>query len=912
MPKPLQSQMAEGLSRTRTRRLRVLRFDRLEERRLMAGLEVLVFEDVLSARQVSNQSVPVAEKVVYVDLNADGNHQSSEPLGVTDANGKALFSNLQPGSYLVRLLGQNPSTAQTTNTVPAPSGTWLGTLGIQSTLQWETDTLGWFQTENRLAQIDTASGRIVDSLSLGGTILSTTMVDNRNGVAIVGSPTSSRLVAFHLGSLTAVPSSGLTDGLAELLHVGGQTLVRRNAVSGSGLYGVDLSSPTSVSTTSLSTTSAISRLPVIDGLSRSATVHPLGASELAIVEPIADGSRISIYQRKFAGWDLTSERIFAETVRFSSGSNDGKMLALESSVGLFVVSNTSGLPVLSQLSNAAGPSAFDSSRGTLLTTDRSSPSRLLSWSLADWTRGSDVLLSDTQTREQASRTTLSLGFLGDTLIGVRDGSLYRHPLNLSAPTSAALSDGDLQRIAIGIRNRSSNSAPSLGSLARRSVGEDTPLVISDAFMQSAAADADGDRMFYVLRRSPSIGSLSWSTSTGGVYAPNANANGSDQFVVQAYDGRDWSLPQTFGIQVLPVNDAPTKIDVASTIQVPELIAGAEIASLRVVDPDGDSNYRFVVSDGRFQVQNGWLSLAPGVALNFEDEPSVVITVWAHDPLSSDSIHQTLTVQVKDQNDPPLGIVITGNGQIPEKRPGYVVGNIGVIDPDRSEVYDFTVSDSRFEVVDHIVRVKASARIVYVDPGWIDLTFTATSRSNGATLSRSDRLRVIKDSTPYHNDTYPEDVDGDGTVSPLDPLIIVNYINNHGAGNIRPNAEGESMGNLDVDGDGAVTPLDILIVINALNRPAPIASGEGSSPRGGSGLIPEGESNTDSPSKPFGPAILPPVLSPAPLSPSLVPVMPTATDPASLEDALSMPQPGSIRPASSLDRGMGPNRSTRRR
>lgn len=877
----------------------------------MAGLEVFVFEDALSARQVSSQSVPTPEKVVYVDLNADGNHQSSEPLSVTDSSGLARFSNLQPGSYLVRMLGQNQSVAQTTNTTPAPSGTWIGNLGIQSALQWESDTLGWFQTESRLARIDIASGRVVDSLSLGGSIASSTMIDAKNGVAIVGNTTASRLVAFNLETLTAIPKTESVEGLAELIQAGGETLVRRNTANGGGLYDVDVSAQSI-----LSPNTAISRLPVIDGLSQSASVQALGAYGLAIVEPTVGGSRISVYQTApqptAANWELASERVFADTIRISSGSPDGKMLALESSNGLFVVSTTAGLPVLSQLANAAGPSAFDASRGTLITTDRSSPSRLLSWSLSDWSRQSDVLLSDTRTREQTNKTKLSLGFLGDTLIGVRDGSLYRHPLNLSAPASAVLSDGDLQRIAIGIRNRTSNAAPSLGSLARGTVEEDKPLVISDASLQSAAADADGDRLFYVLRRSPSIGSLQWSTSTGGVYSPDANANGSDQFVVQAYDGRDWSLPQTFGIQVLPVNDAPTKLDVASTIQVPELSAGAKITSLRVADPDGDSNYRFVVSDGRFQVQNGWLGLAPGVSLNFEDEPSVVITVWAHDPSSNDSINQTLTVQVKDQNDPPLGIVMTGSGQIPEKRPGYVVGNIGVIDPDRSEVYDFSVSDSRFEVIDHTVRVKASAGIVYIDPGWIDLTFTATSRSNGATLQRSDRLRVIKDTTPYHNDILPEDVDGDGSVSPLDPLIIVNYINNHGAGNIRPNAEGESVGNLDVDGDGAITPLDILIVINALNRPAPIATGEGSSPRGGSGLVPEGESNTDSPSKPLAPAIVPPVLPPAPLSPSLVPVMPAAVDPVSLEDAVSLPPPGTVQPSTSLDRGIGPNRSARRR
>jgi hypothetical protein len=206
-----------------------------------------------------------------------------------------------------------------------------------------------------------------------------------------------------------------------------------------------------------------------------------------------------------------------------------------------------------------------------------------------------------------------------------------------------------------------------------------------------------------------------------------------------------------------------------------------------------------------------------------------------------------------------------------------------MDQDVGEVYDITVSDNRFEVVGNVVRVKAGSGLTYVDPGWVDLTFTARSKSNGATIQRSDRLYVIKDTTPYHNDVLPEDVDGDGKITPLDPLIIVNYINSHGPGILPSNGEGEAVGNLDVDGDGKVSPLDILIIINQLNNQSVTPSGGGRSNSSGPGLTPEGESNRDSVSSsrlsvPVQPMIAPPQIQ-SPLSvPTPPPSGPNGTNP----------------------------------
>ncbi|MFY8201965.1 MAG: dockerin type I domain-containing protein, partial [Pirellula staleyi] len=71
--------------------------------------------------------------------------------------------------------------------------------------------------------------------------------------------------------------------------------------------------------------------------------------------------------------------------------------------------------------------------------------------------------------------------------------------------------------------------------------------------------------------------------------------------------------------------------------------------------------------------------------------------------------------------------------------------------------------------------------------------------------------------PMHNTIYPQDVDGDSQLSPLDALIVINDLN-RGVDPIRSNinSDGETSYYLDVDADGAVTVLDALSVINAFH------------------------------------------------------------------------------------------------
>ncbi len=70
-------------------------------------------------------------------------------------------------------------------------------------------------------------------------------------------------------------------------------------------------------------------------------------------------------------------------------------------------------------------------------------------------------------------------------------------------------------------------------------------------------------------------------------------------------------------------------------------------------------------------------------------------------------------------------------------------------------------------------------------------------------------------TVLNNLDQPSDADGDGITTPLDVLLVINYLNTLS----QPTEDSSSTvpAFLDTDGDGTISPLDALLVINRLNR-----------------------------------------------------------------------------------------------
>ncbi len=92
------------------------------------------------------------------------------------------------------------------------------------------------------------------------------------------------------------------------------------------------------------------------------------------------------------------------------------------------------------------------------------------------------------------------------------------------------------------------------------------------------------------------------------------------------------------------------------------------------------------------------------------------------------------------------------------------------------------------------------------------------QDQNGTMSAARTFRIDVSPAPFQNPANPLDANGDGKLSPLDALAVINTVNGQGSGMLvspaHPFAPGFEY--LDTNGDNAVSPLDALQIINELN------------------------------------------------------------------------------------------------
>lgn len=93
----------------------------------------------------------------------------------------------------------------------------------------------------------------------------------------------------------------------------------------------------------------------------------------------------------------------------------------------------------------------------------------------------------------------------------------------------------------------------------------------------------------------------------------------------------------------------------------------------------------------------------------------------------------------------------------------------------------------------------------------------TPRSQGILKDTSSDNQVSYVGSCWHNPIDPYDVSGDQRVTPLDALIVMNYVNSRLGDLQLPPLPSSPPAYYDVDDDGFCTPRDALMVINYTNR-----------------------------------------------------------------------------------------------
>ena len=189
--------------------------------------------------------------------------------------------------------------------------------------------------------------------------------------------------------------------------------------------------------------------------------------------------------------------------------------------------------------------------------------------------------------------------------------------------------------------------------------------------------------------------------------------------------------------------------------------------------------------------------------------------------------QRTEVTVQDANDAPHGIDLHG-AYTKENLTGLQIGQLEAIDEDAGGSYVYSVNDPRFEVVGDVLSLKQDVSLNRDDSP--DITFeiiVTESADPSKVFTQSFTLPVEENARAWQNPGLAWDVNDSGFVSSLDALLLINSIRKVRVAEAFPFEPNNKLArsrpfqtNLpfyDPSGDGNLTALDILLVINYLSK-----------------------------------------------------------------------------------------------
>lgn len=181
--------------------------------------------------------------------------------------------------------------------------------------------------------------------------------------------------------------------------------------------------------------------------------------------------------------------------------------------------------------------------------------------------------------------------------------------------------------------------------------EDSPLVVP-TLTGVLANDSDAESSITAVKLTePSKGSVTLAADGSFTYTPNANANGSDSFTYQAFDGTAYSNIATVTITIEAVNDKPVAdpqtLSTAEDTALPIVLTGSDVETAEV-------DLVFAVTSGpaHGSISGTGKNITYTPALNYNGPDSFTFTV-SDGSLTSDPA--TVSITVTADNDAPVAV-----------------------------------------------------------------------------------------------------------------------------------------------------------------------------------------------------------------------------------------------------------------
>ena len=285
-----------------------------------------------------------------------------------------------------------------------------------------------------------------------------------------------------------------------------------------------------------------------------------------------------------------------------------------------------------------------------------------------------------------------------------------------------------------------------------------------------------------------------------------------------------SVSTALTLQITDVNESPTIL--STDFDIPENSPpGTSLGDLSTTDPDaGDIlSYELVEQSVNWlsiDATTGTLKVVAGAAIDFEtlNVNSVKVRITDAGGLHDE---RNVLIHALDRNDPPTLVNPLANAKASaQKLFTYAIPANTFVDQDAGDSLRFAMTNGAGFPLPAWLKFNATTQVLSGTPtvndgGTIELKLIAID-SGAASTSSKFTVTVDANLFPWHNASKPLDTNANDSISPVDALLVINYLNSGASRNVPPGST-PTLGFLDTSKDNIISPLDALLVINELNK-----------------------------------------------------------------------------------------------
>lgn len=739
---------------TSMQKRRLLNFELLDQRRVLASITGQVFGDLDQSFRVNDAEVGLENRVVYIDLNDNSEVDLHEPLQLTGADGRFVFDDLPAGDYVVRLFNGTVSQHQNFPFLPESFGEEIltpdafsagtsplaglsGANLVGTGLPGGEDLRGFTASGNKLTEValDTASSRstefgsdIVGFLPLGDGQVLAWMSESAAGdtpIAAIVQMNGDQVTELEIDLPASTPT---IDTLALASEGRGFFVPAFDGDASVPLYSFVLDTESGSWQTK----------PLSINVSASAQLFANPAGPLVLVaQQTEQGTQVALVSSVTES--VVTDKLLDQVLEFLDFDDASNLAVARDLTGQILVMDTAnGFEVLQTITNWNGPVVLDGHRELLFGLSRDGVQ------IFDIVEG-NVLASLAMATDLSTAAALALTDGGDRLMIRRPSGVSQVRIDqiaahrVSFPTDGLQTTDELTKdILFGMVIDGENLAPAFTEAPEFNVLEDQTLFTSAPGLSAGVPNPELDQYLTLQLTDPSHGTAVVSPNGTMTYRPNPDFFGSDSFDIQVTDGRDITETVTVQINVLPVDDGPRGL-LIDVPPIPEgIIPPSIIGTIQIDEVDGDT-YIVTIDDPRFEMEGDDLILVGGVDHELEPVITIIITVTnPENEEDTDSFTATLTVE--DEDDAPTDI-LPNSAEVEENVPGAEIVELTIVDQDESDDYTLVVSDPRFVVVGRLLRLADQIALDHETEPTISLTITALSAEGETLLVRGLELTV---------------------------------------------------------------------------------------------------------------------------------------------------------------------------